>query len=84
MADRSSGNALTRTVAWRGLGLLVRMAMLIVAGLIEAFVTPHFDATVRWSVAVASAAFIILYFGLAGRIPTAPSLPSQFATEGNR
>jgi uncharacterized membrane protein SpoIIM required for sporulation len=42
-------------------------AMLVVAGVIEAFVTPHFPRGVRWSVAGASALFLIVYFGLAGR-----------------
>jgi hypothetical protein len=43
------------------------MAMLVVAGIIEAFVTPHFSQTVRWSVAATSAIFLVVYFGLVGR-----------------
>lgn len=42
--------------------------MLIVAGLIEAYVTPHFSATVRWSVAAGSALFLVGYLGFAGRL----------------
>jgi uncharacterized membrane protein SpoIIM required for sporulation len=49
-------------------GLLAgSVAMLIVAGLIEAHVTPHFPAIVRWTVALASACALIGYFGFAGR-----------------
>lgn len=43
------------------------VALFIVAGLLEAFVTPHFSALVRWSVAGSSALFVIGYFGWAGR-----------------
>jgi uncharacterized membrane protein SpoIIM required for sporulation len=42
-------------------------AMLVVAGLIEGHVTPHFPAAVRWSVAFISAVFLVVYFGWAGR-----------------
>lgn len=53
-------------------GLLAgAMLLLVVAGLIEAYVTPHFAAPVRWSVASASALFLICYFGWAGRQVTA-------------
>lgn len=41
--------------------------MLVVAGVIEAFVTPHFGATVRWSVAAGTGALMVAYLGLAGR-----------------
>src|SRR5262249_41171565 len=41
--------------------------MLVVAGHIEAFVTPHFGAVVRWGVALASVVFLAMYFGFAGR-----------------
>jgi uncharacterized membrane protein SpoIIM required for sporulation len=52
-------------------GLLAgSVAMLIVAGLIEAHVTPHFPAPVRWTVAVASACALVAYFGFAGRQET--------------
>lgn len=40
--------------------------MLVVAGVIEAFVTPHFGATVRWSVAGGTGLLLALYVGLAG------------------
>lgn len=42
-------------------------ALLVVAGVIEAYVTPHFPQFVRWSVALASVFFLAGYFGLAGR-----------------
>lgn len=49
-------------------GLLMgAVLMLILAGIIEAYVTPHCNATVRWSVAGSSAVGMLLYFGLAGR-----------------
>jgi uncharacterized membrane protein SpoIIM required for sporulation len=41
--------------------------LLIPAGLIEAYVTPHCPAAVRWSVALASAVFLAAYLGWAGR-----------------
>ncbi|HKB40791.1 MAG TPA: stage II sporulation protein M [Gemmataceae bacterium] len=41
--------------------------LLVVAGTIEAYVTPHFSQPVRWSVAAASAVFLVVYFGFAGR-----------------
>ena len=41
--------------------------MLVVAGLIEAYITPHFAQSVRWSVAGASALLLGLYLALAGR-----------------
>jgi len=41
--------------------------MLVVAGVIEAFVTPHFGAPARWSVAIGTGLFLALYVGLAGR-----------------
>jgi len=56
-----------KTVSPDAFGLLAgSVAMLVVAGIIEAYVTPHFSQTVRWSVASASALFLLLYFGLAG------------------
>ncbi len=64
---------LTRRAALRrarpaAFGLLAGTAlMLVVAGVIEAYVTPHFSASVRWSVAAGSALFLVLYFGFAGR-----------------
>jgi uncharacterized membrane protein SpoIIM required for sporulation len=41
--------------------------MLLVAGVIEAFITPHFSAAVRWAVAGGSALFLVGYLGFAGR-----------------
>src|SRR5262249_30491776 len=41
--------------------------LLVVAGVIEAYVTPHFSQPVRWAVAGGSVLFLVLYFGLAGR-----------------
>jgi uncharacterized membrane protein SpoIIM required for sporulation len=41
--------------------------MLVVAGIIEAYVTPHFAQPVRWSVAITSAVLLALYVTLAGR-----------------
>ncbi len=41
--------------------------MLVVAGTIEAYVTPHCDAIIRWSVAATSGVLLALYLGLAGR-----------------
>jgi uncharacterized membrane protein SpoIIM required for sporulation len=49
-------------------GLLAGSAlMLVVAGIIEAFVTPHCSATVRWSVAGTSAVLLGLYLAFSGR-----------------
>ncbi len=45
--------------------------MLVVAGVIEAYVTPHFAQAVRWSVAGTSALLLAAYLGLAGRTPDA-------------
>lgn len=57
-----------RRVSGDAFGLLAGAAlMLIVAGLIEAHITPHFPALIRWSVAGASALGLVLYLGLAGR-----------------
>lgn len=57
-----------RQAARAAFGLLAGSALLlIVAGIIEAYVTPHFPKPVRWSVAATSALFLAGYFGLAGR-----------------
>jgi uncharacterized membrane protein SpoIIM required for sporulation len=57
-----------KAVAGDAFGLLAgATAMLVAAGVIEAYVTPHFSQTVRWSVAGGSAAFLIVYFGFVGR-----------------
>jgi uncharacterized membrane protein SpoIIM required for sporulation len=59
-----------RAAAADGFGLLAgAVLMLLAAGVIEAYVTPHCPAPVRWAVAGASAVFLVLYFGLAGRRP---------------
>ena len=41
--------------------------MLVVAGILEAYVTPHFSQPVRWAVAFVSALVLSAYLGLAGR-----------------
>jgi uncharacterized membrane protein SpoIIM required for sporulation len=51
--------------------------MLVVAGVIEAFITPHFSAPVRWSVAGGSGLVLGLYLGLAGRDREAEPVRSQ-------
>jgi uncharacterized membrane protein SpoIIM required for sporulation len=57
-----------RRAALDAFGLLGGAAlMLVVAGIIEAHVTPHFPQAVRWSVAGVSALALVLYFGFAGR-----------------
>jgi uncharacterized membrane protein SpoIIM required for sporulation len=56
-----------RAAAPDAFGLLAgSVLMLLVAGVIEAFVTPHFGAAVRWSVAGGTGALLVLYIGLAG------------------
>lgn len=63
----SRRDALQR-VARDAFGLLAGSAlMLVVAGIIEAYVTPHCSAQVRWSVAGVSTLFLVVWFGLAGR-----------------
>jgi uncharacterized membrane protein SpoIIM required for sporulation len=62
----SRGEAMRRA-APEAFGLLGgAAAMLVVAGLIEAYVTPHFSATVRWSVAGVTGVLMVLYLGFAG------------------
>jgi uncharacterized membrane protein SpoIIM required for sporulation len=57
-----------RRVAADAFGLLGGTAlMLVVAGTIEAYVTPHFPASVRWSVAGGSAVLLAAYLTFAGR-----------------
>lgn len=57
-----------RQAAGGAFGLLAGSALLlVVAGVIEAYVTPHCPRPVRWSVAAASALFLAGYLGLAGR-----------------
>lgn len=57
-----------RTAAPDGFGLLAgSVLMLVVAGIIEAFVTPHFDAPVRWAVAGGTGVLFAAYIAFAGR-----------------
>ena len=57
-----------KAAAADGFGLLAgAVLMLVIAGTIEAYVTPHCTSTVRWTVAATSAVVLVLYFGLAGR-----------------
>jgi uncharacterized membrane protein SpoIIM required for sporulation len=72
-----------RQAAFDAFGLLGGAAlMLVVAGIIEAHVTPHFPQAVRWSVAGTSALALALYFGFAGRERTR-KLPSALGGEGS-
>jgi uncharacterized membrane protein SpoIIM required for sporulation len=67
----SRRDALRRT-AGDALGLLAgAMGLLVIAGIIEAYVTPHFPAPARWAVAGASALLLVVYFGWGGRSATA-------------
>ncbi|VTU00959.1 Uncharacterized protein OS=Pseudomonas mendocina (strain ymp) GN=Pmen_3317 PE=4 SV=1: DUF95 [Gemmataceae bacterium] len=66
-----------RAAAGDAFGLLAgSVLLLVVAGLIEAFVTPHFGAATRWSVAAGSGTMLALYFALAGRCGAAPAQSS--------
>jgi uncharacterized membrane protein SpoIIM required for sporulation len=57
-----------RAAAGEAFGLLAgAVLLLVVAGMIEAFVTPHFGATVRWSVAISTGVLLSCYFIFAGR-----------------
>ncbi len=57
-----------RTASGDAFGLLAgSVLLLVIAGIIEAFVTPHFVAAVRWSVAAGTGTLLILYVALAGR-----------------
>jgi uncharacterized membrane protein SpoIIM required for sporulation len=61
-----------KAVAMDALGLLLGcMVMLIFAGLIEAYVTPHFSQSVRFSVAFITGTLLLSYILLAGRSATA-------------
>jgi uncharacterized membrane protein SpoIIM required for sporulation len=56
-----------RAAAPDGFGLLAgSVLMLVVAGIIEAFVTPHFDAPVRWAVAGGTGVLFAAYIAFAG------------------
>lgn len=57
-----------RSASGDAFGLLAgSVLLLVIAGIIEAFVTPHFIAAVRWSVAAGTGTLLILYAALAGR-----------------
>jgi uncharacterized membrane protein SpoIIM required for sporulation len=62
----STRAAALRRAAPDAFGLLAgAAAMLVVAGLIEAYVTPHFGQPVRWAVAGTTAVLLATYLGLA-------------------
>jgi uncharacterized membrane protein SpoIIM required for sporulation len=66
--DRLTRRESLKRAAGEAFGLLGGAClMLVVAGIIEAYVTPHFSQMVRWSVAGTSAVFLGLYLTLAGR-----------------
>jgi uncharacterized membrane protein SpoIIM required for sporulation len=65
---RLGRGAAFRAAAPDAFGLLAgAVLMLVAAGVIEAFVTPHFGAAVRWSVAGGTGLALMLYVGRAGR-----------------
>ncbi len=67
-----------KAAAGDSFGLLAgSILMLVVAGTIEAFVTPHFGAAVRWSVAGGTGLVFALYVGLAGRHSRPPNMTSR-------
>jgi hypothetical protein len=74
-----------KQAAAEAFGLLGGSILLLIgAGLIEAYVTPHFSAGVRWSVAGLTAAFLAFYFGLAGRRRSVPvAAASELAAKGD-
>ena len=43
------------------------VVMLVFAGIIEAYITPHYGRQTRWSVAAGSLVLMLLYFAFAGR-----------------
>jgi uncharacterized membrane protein SpoIIM required for sporulation len=60
-----------KAVAMDAVGLLLGcIAMLVVAGIIEAYVTPHFSQAVRFTVAGTSGVLLLSYVLLAGRQST--------------
>jgi uncharacterized membrane protein SpoIIM required for sporulation len=62
--NRTRRDAL-KAAAGDAFGLLAgSTALLVVAGIIEAYVTPHFSQSVRWSVAAASTVFLVFYLGI--------------------
>jgi len=65
---RYSRQEALRRAAGDAFGLLAGCAfLLVIAGIIEAYVTPHFPQPVRWSVACVSAVALVLYLGFVGR-----------------
>lgn len=71
--DRPRRDAL-RLAGKDALGLLGgACAMLVVAGLIEAFVTPHYGPVVRWSTAAGTGLLFVLYVWLLGRPEVKPA-----------
>jgi uncharacterized membrane protein SpoIIM required for sporulation len=65
---RLARSAAFRAAAPDAFGLLAgAVLMLVGAGVIEAFITPHFSAGVRWSVAAGTGVLLVLYLGFAGR-----------------
>jgi uncharacterized membrane protein SpoIIM required for sporulation len=73
-----------REAGFEAFSLLAGAVLLLVAaGVIEAYVTPHFPKPVRWSVAAASVIFLIGYFGFAGRRSVEPPATSKVAPEGD-
>ncbi|HEY2783591.1 MAG TPA: stage II sporulation protein M [Fimbriiglobus sp.] len=67
----SRGDAF-RTASHDAFGLLAGSVLLLVAaGVIEAFVTPHFGPVVRWSVAGGTGVLLTLYVAFAGRSESA-------------
>jgi uncharacterized membrane protein SpoIIM required for sporulation len=49
--------------------------MLVIAGIIEAFVTPHYGATVRWTTAATSGVLFAMYVWALGRAPIRQTIP---------
>jgi uncharacterized membrane protein SpoIIM required for sporulation len=65
---RSTRREALRRAAGQAFGLLAGCAfLLVIAGTIEAYVTPHFSQPIRWSVAGLSVLALVIYFGFAGR-----------------
>jgi uncharacterized membrane protein SpoIIM required for sporulation len=74
-----------RQAATKAFGLLAGSALLlVVAGLIEAYITPHFPAPVRWTVAGISASFLVAYLGFTGRAVGAPGDRQTGETKSGR
>jgi uncharacterized membrane protein SpoIIM required for sporulation len=75
--DRPRADAI-RLAGKDALGLLGgACGILVVAGVIEAHVTPHFGPAVRWSTAILTGLALLAYVGLAGRSPRSTSSASS-------